>query len=230
MNRKIVVADDDADICQVISILLTSNGYDVTAFTTSSEVIPFLKKTPSVDLVVLDLMMPGVSGLDVLKGIRTFSSVPVLCLTAKTAMSDKSDAYDSGADDYLSKPFSQKELLLKVSSLVRRYRDYNQLMPSPVGSYNGISVDSEHRKVLKNGTDVALTDKEYELFRFLLLNRGTPQDVKSIYEAVWGFEYLPSAANTVMVHILNLRRKLEDDPSKPVVLKTVWGKGYQIGE
>ena len=230
MNRKIVVVDGDPDICQVISILLTSNGYDVSAFSTSSEVIPFLKKTPSVDLVILDLMMPGISGLDVLKEMRTFSSVPVLCLTAKTAMADKSDAYGSGADDYLSKPFSQKELLLKVSSLVRRYRDYNQLVPSSVGSFEGISVDSEHRKVLKHGTDVALTDKEYELFRFLLLNRGTPQDVKSIYEAVWGYEYLPSAANTVMVHILNLRRKLEDDPSKPVIVKTVWGKGYQIGE
>lgn len=228
-QRKILIADDEPDIRRVLSILLTGNGYAVTeahdAFTAVEEV----KKSPDLDLAVLDVMMPGMSGIEALKAIRKFSKVPVLILTAKTTDVDKDEAYTSGGDDYLSKPFSQKELLLKVSSLIRRYREYDTAAVSKSGDViESLTVDTEHRRVLKYGVDTGLTDTEYEMLRYFISCRGTPSDAKMIYESVWGEKYLPSAANTVMVHILNLRRKIEDDATQPSILKTVWGKGYQI--
>ncbi len=227
-QRKILIVDDETDIRNVLEILLTGNGYTVFQASNAPAAVDTVKENTDIDLVILDIMMPGMSGIDAIKSIRRFSKVPVLFLTAKTTDYDKNEAYNNGGDDYLSKPFSQSELLLKVSSLIRRYREYSPSSNRSADVVENLTIDTEHRRVLKYGVDTALTDTEYEMLCYFISCRGTPSDAKAIYEAVWGEKYLPSAANTVMVHILNLRRKIEDDPTQPCIIKTVWGKGYQI--
>lgn len=229
-TKKILIADDEPDIRDVLSILLESNGYEVLQAENGRKAVELLKSNTEVDLVILDVMMPELDGIEALKEIREFSKVPALFLTAKSGESDKADAYYNGADDYLPKPFSQGELLMKVTSLVRRYREYNESMGGirSVDYLKNIRIDSDRRVVYKNDEDIGLTDTEYVLLMFFINHRGVPNDTKSIYEAVWDEKYLPSAANTVMVHILNLRKKIEDDPTQPEIIKTVWGKGYQI--
>ncbi len=227
-QRKILIVDDEADIRNVLEILLTGNGFTVLQASNAPIAVETVKSNSDIDLVILDIMMPGASGIDAIKSIRRFSKVPVLFLTAKTTDYDKNEAYKNGGDDYLSKPFSQNELLLKVSSLIRRYREYSPSLSRSADVIENLTIDTEHRRVLKFGVDTGLTDTEYEMLCYFISCRGTPSDAKAIYEAVWNEKYLPSAANTVMVHILNLRRKIEDDPTQPSIIKTVWGKGYQI--
>ncbi len=229
MPKLVLIVDDEPDIRDVISILLTSHGFQVTEASNGLAAVEAVRKEPGLDLIILDVMMPGMNGIEALKEIRSFSNVPALFLTAKTQEQDKAEAYENGGDDYLSKPFSQGELLMKVNSLVRRYREYNLTeSPETTSLLKNIEIDTGKRTVSKNGCEIALTDTEYELLVFFLEHRGMPNDAKSIYENVWDEKYLPSAANTVMVHVLNLRRKIEDDPTQPEIIKTVWGKGYQI--
>lgn len=227
-QRKILIVDDETDIRNVLEILLSGNGYTVVQASNAPAAVEIVKSNPDIDLVILDIMMPGMSGIDAVKSIRRFSKLPVLFLTAKTTDYDKNEAYKNGGDDYLSKPFSQNELLLKVSSLIRRYREYSPIANKSADVIENLTIDTEHRKCFKFGVDTGLTDTEYEMLCYFISCRGTPSDAKAIYEAVWNEKYLPSAANTVMVHILNLRRKIEDDPTQPSIIKTVWGKGYQI--
>lgn len=229
MQKTVLIVDDEPDIRDVVSILLTSHGFSVKEASDGNEAVAAVKTAPELDLIILDVMMPGLDGIGALKKIRSFSNIPALFLTAKTQERDMALAYENGGDDYLSKPFSQAELLMKVNSLVRRYREYNNSDAADSTSLlKDLEIDTAKRTVLKNGTEISLTDTEYELLAFFLAHRGVPNDAKSIYESVWDEKYLPSAANTVMVHVLNLRRKIEDDPTQPGIIKTVWGKGYQI--
>lgn len=228
-QKKILIVDDESDIRDVISIFLKSNDFAVLEAPNGKVAVESVKNNPELDLVLLDVMMPEMNGIEAVKQIRAFSNVPVLFLTAKTQEPDKEEAYKNGGDDYLAKPFSQNELLFKVKSLIRRYRIYDaDAFQQGGGLPDNLKLDTVGRRVLKNGEDAGLTDTEYEMLRFFLSRRGLPSDAKMIYEAVWDEKYLPSAANTVMVHILNIRRKIENDPTQPVILKTIWGKGYQI--
>ena len=176
-------------------------------------------------------MMPGIDGIEACAKIREISPAPVLFLTAKTQESDKYNAYSSGGDDFLSKPFSQPELLMKVDSLIRRYRVYRgKSFASAESISDRILVDTEKRKIYKDGEALDITDTEYMIFMYLLKNRGKPVSAYELYEGVWGEKYMPSSANTVMVHMLNLRKKIEDDAASPKIIRTVWGKGYQIDD
>lgn len=226
--KKILIVDDEPDIRDVVSIFLSANGFETVEARDGADAVEIVQKEHNFDLLILDVMMPGMSGIETLRTIRTFSNVPALFLTAKTQEADKAEAYANGGDDYLPKPFSQNELLMKVNSLIRRYRVYNA-HEGLESSLKHFDVDPRARRVLKDGVDLGLTDTEFDLFSYFASRRGVPSDTKTIYESVWGEKYLPSAANTVMVHILNLRKKIEEDPAQPKILKTVWGKGYQIG-
>lgn len=226
-QRKVLIVDDEPDIREILELLLTSNGYGVFSAADGKNAIKILKENPSADLMILDVMMPHEDGITVVRKIREFSKIPVLFLTAKTQESDKEEAYSNGGDDFLGKPFSQNELLMKVNSLIRRYRDY-----SGVNSENGnadvITVDEKTKKAYKSGALLNLTDTEFDMLCFFLKNKGKPVDTKTLYEVVWDENYVASAQNTIMVHILNLRKKIEDDHTNPVLLKTIWGKGYQF--
>lgn len=222
----ILIVDDDPDIRKVLSFLL-KDDYKVSQAQDGPEAIARLQQNPDTDLVVLDVMMPGMSGYEVCSAIREFSNVPILFLTAKSAEDDRISAYKSGGDDFLSKPFSQAEFLAKVSSLLRRYKEYMGKPPAALAIDN-LLVDLASHSVKNAGKEVMLTDTEYAILEHLLKNRGRTVTAKDMYEAVWKEKFLSGSGNTVMVHVLNLRRKIEEDPSNPKIIRTVWGKGYQI--
>jgi DNA-binding response OmpR family regulator len=186
-----------------------------------------MQEHPETDLVVLDVMMPGMDGFETCDRIRAMSNVPILFLTAKSAETDRLSAYRSGGDDFLSKPFSQGEFLAKVSSLLRRYKQYRG-KPATALAIEGLEVDLPGRIVKSGGKEITLTDTEFAILEYLLKNRGKTVTAADMYEAVWKERFLPGSSNTVMVHVLNLRRKIEENPSNPRIIRTVWGKGYQI--
>ena len=224
-QRKVLIVDDEPDIREILNLLLSSNGYKVFSSSDGENAIRILKEEPTIDLIILDIMMPHEDGVQVLRKIREFSTVPALFLTAKIHENDKAEAYESGGDDYLTKPFSQNELLMKVNSLIRRYREYS----GGVGDNNRhSSIEIKDKRAYKNGKLLNLTDTEFDMLVFFIENRGKPVDAKTLYEKIWDEKYVPSAQNTIMVHILNLRKKIEDDHTNPVFLKTIWGKGYQF--
>ena len=224
---RILAVDDEPDLRALLGITLRSRGYDVVEAACGEDAIGIMNQDQAIDLVIMDIMMPGLSGIETCAKIRAFSPVPILFLTAKSLMSDKEQAYDSGGDDYLVKPFSREELVMKVESLTRRYRIYKGKQESKKAE--GITLDEEHSAVYRNGQRVDLTEKEYAILRFFFRNRGQLVDVPTVYETVWGEKFMASSNNTVMVHILNLRKKLEEDPANPKIIRTVWGKGYRFG-
>lgn len=231
MNQnKILIVDDDPNIREVLSVLLGSEGYTVEQAEDGSIALEKLSADPSVDLVILDIMMPGLSGVEVCQKIRETSKVPVLFLTAKSQDQDKVEAYTGGGDDYLVKPFSQTELLMKVKSQLRRYTEYQgKAVPKAAPTIGGlVSIDAKTRAAIKGDKKIPLTDKEYDILQYFMEHRGEIVENKSLYEGVWGEKYLPSAGNTIMVHVLNLRKKLEEDANNPKLIKTVWGKGYKV--
>ena len=230
LHNKILIVADDPNIREVLQVLLSSEGFDVTTADGGEEALQ-KQKDLDPDLVILDIMMPEMDGVEVCARIRSRSAVPILFLTAKSQVSDKVDAYTSGGDDYLVKPFSQTELLMRVKSLLRRHNEYDR--PDRLDSHTAvladdIVVDVRTRSVRRGNLRINLTDKEFDILRYFMERRGEVVQNKELYENVWGGEYLPSASNTIMVHILNLRKKLEADVSKPAIIKTVWGKGYTI--
>jgi DNA-binding response OmpR family regulator len=224
---RILAVDDEPDLRSLLRILLTNKGYEVLEAASGDEAVELVRSKPRIDLVIMDIMMPGLDGIQACAEIRKFSTVPMLFLTAKSQLSDKTAAYASGGDDYLPKPFSQNELMLKVESLTRRYRVYKGKL-EPATTLD-VTLDEQRCCAVRNGQIIDLTDKEYAILRFFFQNRGKTVDVQTVYEGVWGEKFLPSSNNTVMVHILNLRKKLEPDPANPKLIRTVWGKGYQFG-
>ena len=225
-QSHILIVDDDPDIRKVLEILLKEK-YFVLQAADGPSAIACLRANPQIDLVILDVMMPGMSGYDVCTELRKLSNVPILFLTARTAEDDRLTAYSSGGDDFLSKPFSPGELTAKVVSLLRRYREYRG-KPDIGLSLGELEVDLASRSVKRLGVPVALTDTEYSILEYMLKNRGRTVTASELYEAVWKEKFLAGSGNTVMVHVLNLRRKIEESPSSPKIIRTVWGKGYQI--
>ena len=224
---RILVVDDEPDIRRICRILLENSGYTVLEAATGLEAVETIRRCPEIDLILMDIMMPDLDGYDACSRLRACSTAPVLFLTAKTQENDKRRAYDAGGDDYLAKPFSHAELMMKVESLLRRYRVYK-------GKINGkilrqdIVLDEENRRVLRDGAAVELTETEFSILQYLAAQKGKVVSVNDIYENVWHEKYMPALNNTVMVHIVNLRKKLERNPAEPRLIRTVWGKGYQI--
>ena len=225
-TSHILIVDDDPDIRKVLFFLLKDN-YFVEEAADGAAAVEYIAAHPETDLVVLDVMMPGMSGYEACGKIRALSNAPILFLTAKSAEADMISAYGSGGDDFLSKPFSQGEFLAKVNSLLRRYKEYRG-KPAEALTIDGLEVDLETHSVKSSGKDVTLTDTEYAILEYLLKNRGSTVTAAELYESVWKERFLPGSGNTVMVHVLNLRRKIEETPSAPKISRTVWGKGYQI--
>ena len=227
---RILVCDDEAEIRNILRLLLESAGYEVVEAERANTAIDILRENPDIDLCIMDVMMPAMSGVKATEKIREFSSLPIIFLTAKSLDSDKEAAYGAGGDDYIVKPFSSSELVMRVEALVRRYNTYGARArrAEEIELCGGVVINTESREVTKNSERVDLGDKEYELLLFLARNRSRPIAPAEIYQGVWNEKFLSTSGNTVTVHILNLRRKLEDDPSSPRVIRTVWGRGYQI--
>ncbi len=227
---RILIVDDEAEIRNIVKLLLRGHGYDVIEAKNGLDAMETIKCDPTIELCIMDIMMPYMSGVVATERIREFSNIPILFLTARSLEKDKESAYRVGGDDYLVKPFSSRELILKVEALIRRYSTYGakKMHSEELALPCGIFINTEAHEVSKNGERIDLGDKEYEILLFLARNRSRPISPDELYRGVWGEKPLITSGNTITVHILNLRRKLEDKPSSPSLIRTVWGKGYQI--
>ncbi len=227
--KKILFADDDPEIRSVVRVLLESEGYEVIEAADGEEAVRLADET--MDLIILDVMMPCKNGILACVEIRSRLTVPILFLTARTQDSDKTVGFSAGADDYLAKPFSYAELAARVKALIRRYHVYKG-KETAVGdgtiSVRGLSISRLDGTVFREGEEIRLTDLEYRILLLLASNRGKIFTIENIYESVWEEPFFYSATNTVMVHIRNLRKKLEIDPKNPSYVVNVWGKGYRI--
>ncbi len=230
--EKVLIIEDDDDIREGVRILLEGEGYNITEAENGMQGLKLL--TEDTDIVILDIMMPGISGLKTCEEIRKVSYVPILFLTAKAQESDKLVGLMAGGDDYLTKPFSYSELLGRVKALLRRYQVYQgkhveKNDPEDKTLINGgISINVNYNEVTVNGEKVDLSDIEYHI---LLLMMESPMRIfsaQNIYESVWNETYFYNCNSTIMVHIRKLRTKIEPDPQNPSYIKTVWGRGYKF--
>lgn len=228
-KKKILFADDDQEIRAVVRVFLESEGYEVIEAVNGEEAVRLADDT--LDLIILDVMMPGKNGVSACAEIRRTLTVPILFLSARTQDSDKTVGFGAGADDYLAKPFSYSELAARVKALIRRYHVYKGKETEAsegVLTVRGLSVDRSRNEVFMEGKEILLTDLEYRMLLLLISNRGKIFTIENIYETIWQEPFFYSANNTVMVHIRNLRRKLEHDPKNPSYVVNVWGKGYRV--
>lgn len=224
-KQRILVADDEPEIREVLRMMLESEGYDIVEACNAQEAVD---RTEGVDLVILDILMPGESGIQACTKIREKSNVPILFLTAKSGEHDKVLGFSAGGDDYLVKPFSYMELLSRVKALIRRYRVYQKSedKAEKMIFYRDLTIDTELQSVTDNGKKISLTEMEYQILLLLVSNPRKIFSVKEIYEQVWKEDFFPSSGNTVMVHIRNIRRKLEKE-GEPYI-QNVWGRGYCV--
>ncbi len=229
---NILIVEDDADIREGVRILLESENYCVSEAENGHQGLQLLDETT--DLVILDIMMPGISGLRTCEEIRKKSNVPVLFLTAKAQESDKLIGLMAGGDDYLPKPFSYAELLGRVKALVRRYNVYQGKTGVNLEEKNawlelrGIRIHKTYNEVFVDGKEKEMSDIEYHILLLLMRHPGRIFSAQILYESVWEEPYFYSCSSTVMVHIRKLRVKIEADPKNPRYIKTVWGKGYKF--
>ena len=232
--EKILIIEDDEDIREGVRILLEGEGYSVVEAENGRKGLELLGEEP--DLVILDVMMPGMSGLKTCEEIRKVSFVPVLFLTARSQESDKLIGLMAGGDDYLPKPLSYSELLGRVKALVRRWKVYRGKEETEQEAGNkfielvGIQVNEDFNEVRVKGKTVELSDIEYNILLLLMKYPGKIFSAQNLYESIWNEPYFYNCNSTVMVHIRRLRVKIEEDPKNPRLIMTVWGKGYRFGE
>jgi len=220
---KILVVDDEALLVKGIRFNLQNDGYEVVTGSNGQEAVE-LAADPDVSLIILDVMMPVMDGLEACVKIREFSDVPIIMLTAKTDDMDKLMGFEHGVDDYLTKPFNVLELKARVKALLRRYVRKEETKDSRL-QYGSIAVDSIERNAYKDGSVVDLTAKEFDLIELLMKYPNRVYSREALLDTVWSYEYR-SDIRTVDVHIRRLREKLERDPANPEYIMTKWGVGY----
>jgi len=227
-KQKILVVDDSKEIRELLRIVLTDAGYEVVLAENGIEALE--KFNNSIQLVVLDIMMPLCGGIDACTRIREQAEVPILFLTSKSTEEDLVEGFEAGGDDYLIKPFSCTELLLRVKALLRRaYGSVSEAKKEPTQIIiEDIVLDTEIEQVLRDGVEIPLTEIEYRILHLLATNRNHIFTAKEIYEQVWGESFMSNSTNTVMVHIRNIRKKLGDTGPEAKYLQNIWGRGYRI--
>jgi DNA-binding response OmpR family regulator len=219
-----MVVDDDDTVADVVLAYLGRAGYEAEHIADGHGALA-LAESFQPDLVVLDVMLPGLDGVEVCRRLRTASDVPIVMLTALGEEADRVLGLEVGADDYVTKPFSPRELVLRVQSVLRRARRTADGAERDVLVDGDLVVDLTARRVARAGRELVLTARELDLLAFLLRNAGRAYERAELMRQVWGWEF--GDQSTVTVHVRRLRAKVEDDPSEPVRLVTVWGVGYR---
>lgn len=231
MSKELIYAvEDEAHIQQLIKYNLEANGYHVVTFESGESLFNELENT-SPDMFILDIMLPGIDGLEVCRRLRQdvrFKNIPVIMLTAKGEEFDRVLGLELGADDYIAKPFSVRELVARVKAMFRRIGNTIST-DQEIIKFGDITIDTSRREVYKNGRQLEMTLKEFELLKLLVLNRGKVLSREMLLEKIWGFDYY-GETRTVDVHIRYLRQKIEDDDSNPEYIETVRGIGYRFSD
>lgn len=248
----VVLVEDDAGIAEMIEFNLQNEGYATRSYRDGKSLFAELGDLPAIALFILDLMLPDMDGFEICARLRKdqrLEWVPILMLTARSTESDKVRGLEAGADDYLTKPFGIREFLARVQALIRRFRKLSSLRnpeqvdvpvveqsAHPAGattaeriSSGSIVLDDTRHRVFKNGRELEMTHREYELLKFLMLHRGVAYSRDDLLNYVWGYEY-SGETRTVDVHIRQLRRKIEADDANPLLIETVRGRGYRFCE
>ncbi|MDO5503757.1 MAG: response regulator transcription factor [Actinomycetia bacterium] len=221
---RILLVEDEASFSEPLSYLLSKEGYDVAVAETGPDAVSMFD-ADGADLVLLDLMLPGMSGIDVCRAVRARSNVPIIMLTAKDSEIDKVVGLELGADDYVTKPYSSRELLARIKAVLRRLAEPEDLLPSTVES-GPVRMDVERHVVSVGGEQVNLPLKEFELLELLLRNSGRVLTRGQLIDRIWGSDYVGDT-KTLDVHIKRLRAKIEADPAHPRHIITVRGLGYK---
>lgn len=221
---KILVVDDEKVLVKGIRFNLEHDGYEVDAGYNGREAVEMAHKT-DYDLIILDLMMPELDGLEACTQIRGFSDVPIIMLTARSEDTDKLLGFDYGADDYITKPFNILELKARIKALLRRAQAARPGPEPDRFTRAGLTLDAAARTVLKNGTPVELTAREFDMLELFMRSPGRVFSREQLMNTIWGYEYT-GEVRTVDVHVRRLREKIEDNPAVPARIRTKWGVGY----
>jgi len=226
MKKKIMVIDDDQKLVQLLTDYLAKFGYTVTAFIHPQEGLKALKKDLP-DLIILDIMLPEMSGFDVCKQIRSDYSVPIIMLTARGEVTDRIVGLELGADDYLPKPFEPRELVARIQSILRRSHTDSK---TKIKHFGPLKVDFNKHRVFLNEESIELTTTEFDILKLFLRRPGVVFSRNQILDYLWDID-ADALNRSVDVLVSRLRQKLNDDPKNPKFIKTVWGSGYMfIGE
>jgi two-component system response regulator RegX3 len=223
---KILIVEDETSFSEALSFLLGKEGFDVSIAENGRTALE-LFKSQTFDLILLDLMIPEVSGIEVCRSIRTTSSVPIIMLTAKDSEIDKVVGLELGADDYVTKPYSSRELVARIKAVLRRGVADDSHSEAGIHSVANIRMDIERHQVTVNGLIVPLPLKEFELLEFLMRNAGRVMTRAQLIDRVWGGDYYGDT-KTLDVHIKRLRSKIEADPANPLLIQTIRGLGYKF--
>lgn len=228
--KKILVIDDDIELCALIRRLVLKENIDADCCYSGKEGLENLNHS-EYQLIILDIMLPGMNGFEVLEDIRKISSVPVLMFTAINDSSSKVRGLRNGADDYLSKPFVMEELMARIHSLIRRYTMFNKSEKemTTILHYDGLTINIDERSVITDTDTFELPPKEFDLLLYCAKNQGRILTKKQIYEEVWGESYVYDDSN-IMAIISRLRKKIEANPSNPKYIQTVKGIGYRFNK
>ena len=230
MQNTILVCDDEREIVEAISIYLEGEGFRTIKAYDGREAIEILETGEKVDLIIMDVMMPGMDGIHATLKIREKMDIPIIILSAKSEDNDKILGLNIGADDYISKPFNPLELVARVKSQLRRYMQLGNIagnMSQAVFKCGGLTINDDNKEVFVDGEQIRLTPIEYNILLLLVKNAGKVFSIDEIYEQIWNEEAI-GADNTVAVHIRHIREKIEINPREPKYLKVVWGVGYKI--
>lgn len=226
MSYKILVVDDDREIVEFLSIYLNKEGYEVSCSYNGKEALDKIK-SDEFHLILMDIMMPKMDGLETIKIIRQNINVPIIFLTAKDNQQDKIKGFISGCDDYVTKPFDLVELSLRISAMIKRVNSNNSDENKTIIKIKDLEINLKEHTIFKDGVEVKLTPKEFDILVLLGKNKGRIFSSNEIYERIWEEEFLESD-NSLLTHIRNLREKLNDSVKNSRYIKTVWGVGYKI--
>lgn len=232
MSEKILVVDDEHDIADLLEVYLQNENYIVYKYYSAKDALTCIEQE-ELDLAILDIMLPDISGFSLCQKIREKHTYPIIMLTAKDEETDKITGLTLGADDYVTKPFRPLELIARVKAQLRRYKKYS---PTPIEerktnillTYDKLQLNTQTYECLLDGEIIALTPTEFSILRILLEYKGTVVTVESLFSSIWKDEYYSKNSSTITVHIRHLREKLKDTAEKPKYIKTIWGVGYKI--
>ena len=231
MPEQILIVDDEAEIADRIELYLKNENYAVHKFYTAREALA-CAETEQLDLAILDIMLPDMSGFDLCRRIREKHTYPVIMLTAKDGEMDKITGLTLGADDYITKPFRPLEMVARVKAQLRRYKKYNPAHGAEeegeIMEHAGLVLNAKTHECLLDEQPLALTPTEFSLLRILLENKGNVVSAEELFHQIWKDEYYTKNNNTITVHIRHLREKLRDSVEHPRFIKTIWGVGYKI--
>lgn len=229
MSEKILIVDDEKEIADLVTLYLQNENYEVLQFNTAMEALECIK-TNRIDLAILDIMLPDMSGLKICQKIRESHKYPVIMLTAKGEETDKITGLTLGADDYITKPFLPLELVARVKAQLRRYKRYNQTETEEedILIHGGLILNIKTHVCTLNEKELTLTPTEFDILRILCQKKGNVVSAEQLFHEIWGNEYYSKSNNTITVHIRHLREKMNDSFENPKYIKTVWGCGYKI--